>query len=61
MRINDAHCHFFSTELFAALARQPNVVQPTLRYKNTDDLLKRLDSDIVPTAEARREALLPPG
>jgi predicted TIM-barrel fold metal-dependent hydrolase len=22
MRINDAHCHFFSTELFAALARQ---------------------------------------
>jgi hypothetical protein len=44
---------------FSALARRPNVAQPTLRYKNADDLAGKLDRQIVPTAESLREQLRP--
>jgi hypothetical protein len=44
---------------FASLARRPNVVQPTLRYRNVEDLLRKIDREIVPAAEALREKMLP--
>jgi hypothetical protein len=45
---------------FAALARRPNVAQPTLRYENVDDLVEKLDRQVVPAAEALKEQLKPP-
>lgn len=45
---------------FAALARRPNVAQPTLRYKGVDELVAKLESEVVPTAEALKLALQPP-
>jgi hypothetical protein len=44
---------------FSALARRPNMVQPTLRYRNVDDLKKKLDRSVVRVAEARRAEMLP--
>jgi hypothetical protein len=44
---------------FSALARKPNVAQPTLRYRDIDDLTKKLERQIVPTAEKLREQLRP--
>lgn len=44
---------------FASLARRPNVVQPTVRYRSVDDLLRKLDREIVPAAEALRKTMLP--
>lgn len=44
---------------FAALARRPNVAQPTVRYRNVDDLRDKLEAEIIPTAEAIRLQLQP--
>src|SRR5262245_45856527 len=33
---------------FASIRRRENVVQPTLRYRDLDDLLKKLDAVVVP-------------
>jgi hypothetical protein len=44
---------------FSALARRPNVVQPTLRYKNIEDLAQKLETTIVPKAEALLKQLKP--
>lgn len=44
---------------FAALARRPNVAQPTIHYRNVDDLKQKLKAQIVPLAEAMREKLRP--
>lgn len=46
---------------FSALARRPNVAPPTVRYQNAEDLAHKLESEIVPVAEASRERLLPKG
>lgn len=44
---------------FAALARRPNVAQPTIRYRSIDELKVKLGDEIVPLAEALREQLRP--
>ena len=44
---------------FASIARRPNVVSPTLRYRNVDDLIRKLDHDIVPAAESKVRELRP--
>lgn len=43
----------------SSLARRPNVAQPTLRYRNVDDLAVLLDDHVVPAAEALREQMRP--
>lgn len=42
---------------FASIARRPNVVVPTLRYRNIEDLMHKFDREIVPAAEAKRREL----
>jgi CHAT domain len=45
---------------FDSIRRRPNVVKPTVRYRNRDDLLSRLDDEVVPTAEAKLNEVRPP-
>lgn len=45
---------------FASLARKPNVVKPTLRYRNIDDLALKIDREIVPAAETLVTEMQPP-
>jgi CHAT domain-containing protein len=44
---------------FDSIARRPNVVQPTLRYRNVADLETKLDAQVVGAAEKTRRAVLP--
>ena len=44
---------------FESIARRPNVVQPTVRYRNAGDLATKLDGQIVNAAEETRRAVLP--
>ena len=44
---------------FAGLARRPNVVQPTTRYRDVKDLEVKLIRDIIPAAEKRRLEMRP--
>lgn len=44
---------------FSSLARRPNMVQPTLRYRDLADLVDKIDRAIVPAAEARRSEMQP--
>jgi len=46
---------------FDSIARRPNVVQPTLRYRNIPDLETKLDGQIIDAAEKTRRAVLPKG
>lgn len=46
---------------FDSIARRPNVVQPTLRYRNIPDLEAKLDGQIIDAAERTRRAVLPKG
>jgi len=46
---------------FDSIARRPNVVQPTLRYRNIPDLETKLDGQIIEAAEKTRLAVLPKG
>lgn len=39
--------------LFESIRRRENVVKPTVRYRDLDDLLAKLDSEVVPKAEAK--------
>ena len=41
---------------FASLQRRENVMKPTLRYRNLDDLLGKIDKQ-VPHAEKKRSEL----
>lgn len=45
---------------FDGIARRPNVVQPTIRYRDVDDLLARLDAEVIPQAEAVLARVRPP-
>jgi hypothetical protein len=40
---------------FSSVQRRPNVVRPTVRYRDLDDLIEKLDASVVPLAEARLE------
>jgi len=44
---------------FDSVRRRPNVVQPTLRYKNADDLVDKVEREGVPSAEAKLAATRP--
>jgi hypothetical protein len=44
----------------SSLLRRENVVQPTVRYRDLDDLLERLDAEVVPKAEAKLSEVRPP-
>lgn len=46
---------------FEGIKRRVNVVQPTIRYRDVDDLLEKLDRQIVPQAEAKLTEVRPPG
>ncbi len=54
--INDGGREFAT---FDSLARRPNVVQPTLRYRTLADLEARLDRQIVEAAEKKRVEMAP--
>jgi hypothetical protein len=43
--------------LFASLQAYKNVVSPTVRYRDLDDLLEKIDLQIVPLAEKRRSRI----
>jgi hypothetical protein len=36
-----------------------NVVKPTIRYRSLNDLLKKLDEEVVPQAEAKLKEVRP--
>ena len=40
---------------FSSVQRRPNVVKPTVRYRDLDDLLQKLDAVVVPLAEQKLE------
>lgn len=44
---------------FPSVQRRPNVVKPTIRYRDLDDLLRKLDSEVVPLAEQTLEEVRP--
>ena len=37
-----------------------NVVKPTIRYRDVDDLIEKLDTVVVPQAEAKLTEVRPP-
>jgi hypothetical protein len=45
---------------FSTLTRRGNVVEPTLRYRDEDDLLRKLDKQVIAKAEARLRQVKPP-
>ena len=45
---------------FEGIARKPNVVQPTIRYRDIPDLIARLDAEVIPQAEATLARVRPP-
>jgi hypothetical protein len=45
---------------FSTLIRRGTVVSPTLRYRNEDDLLRKLDKQVIAKAEARLSRIKPP-
>lgn len=45
---------------FSSIRRRQNVVQPTVRYRDLDDLLEKLDGEVVPNAEAKLDEVRPP-
>jgi hypothetical protein len=40
---------------FASIKRRENVVKPTIRYRDLDDLLQKLEDEVVPKAESKLE------
>ena len=46
---------------FASIQRRENVAKPTVRYRDLDDLLEKLDDEVVPKAEALLEKMRPDG
>ncbi len=45
---------------FESIKRRVNVVNPTIRYRDVDDLKKKLDTDVVPQAEIKLKEVRPP-
>jgi hypothetical protein len=43
--------------LFASLQRYPSVLRPTVRYRDLDDLLEKIDQQVVPLAEKKRSEI----
>ena len=45
---------------FEHTKRRPNVVKPTIRYRDEADLVARLDTEVIPLAEAKLDEVRPP-
>jgi hypothetical protein len=45
---------------FESIKRRMNVVKPTIRYRDVEDLIEKLDAEIVPLAEAKLTEVRPP-
>jgi len=45
---------------FESIKRRVQVVKPTIRYRNVDDLIAKLDSQVVPAAETKLTEVRPP-
>ena len=45
---------------FESIKRRINVVKPTIRYRDIEDLLDKLDTEVVPRAEAKLAEVRPP-
>jgi len=45
---------------FESIKRRVNVVRPTIRYSDVDDLKRKLDTDVVPQAETKLIEVRPP-
>ena len=45
---------------FESIKRRVNVVKPTIRYRDVDDLIEKLDSTVVPQAETKLSEVRPP-
>ena len=45
---------------FPSLQRRENVIKPTVRYKTLPDLMRKLDAQVVPQAEAKLTDVRPP-
>jgi hypothetical protein len=43
--------------MFASLQRYENVVKPTVRYRDPDDLLEKIDQQVVALAEKKRSEI----
>ena len=46
---------------FTSVQRRENVVKPTVRYRDLDDLIKKLDEQVVPLAEQKLAEVRPGG
>jgi hypothetical protein len=44
---------------FSSVSRRPNVVQPTIRYQNVNDLKEKIDRTVIPEAEEKLKAVRP--
>lgn len=44
---------------FSSVRRRQNVVQPTVRYRDAEDLMKKLDEEVVPLAERKLTEVRP--
>jgi hypothetical protein len=45
---------------FESIRRRANVVKPTIRYRDVDDLVEKLDTAVVPQAETKLRQVRPP-
>jgi hypothetical protein len=45
---------------YESIKRRVNVVKPTIRYRDVDDLVEKLDTQVVPQAEAKLAEVRPP-
>jgi hypothetical protein len=45
---------------FESVKRRINVVKPTIRYRDIEDLIAKLDTEVVPLAEAKLTEVRPP-
>jgi hypothetical protein len=45
---------------YESVKRRVNVVKPTIRYRSVDDLIKKLNEQVVPLAEAKLAEVRPP-
>ena len=46
---------------FASVQRRENVVKPTVRYRDLNDLIRKLDEQVLPLAERKLAEVRPAG
>lgn len=45
---------------FLSISRAPQVIKPTVRYRGIDDLIRKLEDEIIAKAEAKLVEVRPP-